>query len=248
MSFDWTTFAFQIVNVLVLLAILKHFLFRPVAGIIKARQEETDAAIARAEAMQAEAEAAAGQAKAEAEANAATRRDILKKAQDEAATERARLVEEARAEAARLIKAAQAEADELILKSEARTLARARDLAGTIAARVLAAQPYPATPAGYAARLAEAVAALPEDGRASMFGSGPLTLVSAQALSADDLAAVRTALAAVPELAVTTPEVVVDPALVAGLDLLAPSGVVHNSLRHDLARMAKALDGDGPGG
>jgi F-type H+-transporting ATPase subunit b len=248
MNFDWTTFAFQIINVLVLLAILKHFLFRPVAGIIKARQKETDAAIARAEATRAEAQAAAAQAKAEAEANAAARRDILQKAQEEAAAERARLLDEARAEAARLLTSVQAQADDLVVKAEAKTLAHALDLAETITARAFAAQPRPPTPAGYAARLVEAVAALPDDSRASMFGSGPLILVPAQPLSDADLAAVRAAFAAVPELAGQTPEVAIDPELIAGLDLRTPSGVVHNSLAHDLARMAEALDGDGPGG
>ena len=72
MTFDWATFAFQLVNVLVLLAILTHFLFRPVAGIISKRQAETDAALERAEAMRAEALAAAERAKAEADANAAS--------------------------------------------------------------------------------------------------------------------------------------------------------------------------------
>jgi F-type H+-transporting ATPase subunit b len=248
MNFDWTTFAFQIVNVVVLLAILKHFLFRPVAAIIKARQDETDAAMARAEATRAAAEAAAAQAKAEAEANAAARLDILQKARDEAAAERVRLLEDARGEAARLLSSVQDQADDLIVKAEAKTLVRALDLAETITARALAAQPRPPTPAGYAARLVEAVAALPDDRRASMFGAGPLTLVPAQPLSDADLAAVRAAFAAVPELASQTLELVVDPDLIAGLDLRTPSGVVHNSLAHDLARMAEALDGDRPGG
>jgi F-type H+-transporting ATPase subunit b len=247
MSFDWTTFAFQIVNVLVLLAILTHFLFRPVAGIIQKRQAETDAAIARAEATQAEAKAATERARAEAEANAAARRDVLAKAQDEAMAERARLVEDARAEAAKLVKAAQAEADDLVAKSEARTLARARDLAEMIAARAFAAQPRPPTSAGYAERLAEAVTALPDNSRTAMFGSGSLTLVSAQPLSDADMAAVQAAMASIPGLGSMKPEVVVDPTLIAGLDLRAASGVVRNSLAHDLARIAEALDGDGSG-
>jgi F0F1-type ATP synthase membrane subunit b/b' len=41
-SFDWATFAFQLVNVLILLAILRRFLFKPIAGIIAERQAETD--------------------------------------------------------------------------------------------------------------------------------------------------------------------------------------------------------------
>lgn len=247
MTFDWTTFAFQLVNVLVLLAILTRFLFRPVAAIIRQRQEETEAALARAEATRAEALAATRRAQAEADANAAARRDVLAAAQDEAAAERGRLIEEARAEAARLVRAAQAEAEDLVATSEARTLARARDLGQTIAARALAAQPHPPTPAAYAARLAAALAALPAEGRAAMFREGSLTLVSAQPLSDADREDVQAALAGVPGLADVSPEVAVDPALIAGLDLRGASGVVHNSLAHDLARIAEALDGDGSG-
>ncbi len=59
MNFDWVTFSFQLVNVLVLLAILRHFLFRPVADIIAQRQAETDAALRAAETAKADADAAA---------------------------------------------------------------------------------------------------------------------------------------------------------------------------------------------
>jgi F-type H+-transporting ATPase subunit b len=244
MTFDWVTFLFQLVNLLVLLAILRHFLFRPVAEIIAKRQAETDAAVARAEASRTEAEAATARAKAEAEANAAARRDLLTHAQDEAAAERTRLLEAARADAAALVEAAKADAQELAAKSEARTLARARDLAEAIAARALAAQPRPPIPAAYAARLAEAVAALSDEDRRALFGSGTLRLVSAQPLGETELAAVRAALAEVPGLDGLSPEVAVDPALLAGLELRAPAGVLHNSLAHDLARIAEALDDD----
>lgn len=245
MTFDWITFAFQLVNVLVLLAILTHFLFRPVAGIIRKRQAETEAALANAEAALAEAEAATERAKAEAEANAAARRDVLAKAQEAAAAERARLVEAAQVEAEKLVEAAQAEAEDRVAKSEARTLARARDLAQSIASRALAAQPRPPTPGSYAMRLAQAVAALPDDSLSSLFGSGPATLISAQPLTGADLTEVRAALASLAGLKGVSPEVAVDPALIAGLDLRAASGVIHNSLAHDLARIAEALDGDG---
>ena len=73
MGFDLTTFALQLVNVLVLLAILKHFLFRPVVEIIARRQAETEAALKGAESARAAAEAATEAAQAEAEATRAAR-------------------------------------------------------------------------------------------------------------------------------------------------------------------------------
>ena len=71
MTFDWVTLGLQLANVLILLAILRHYLFRPVAGMIAARQAAVQAALAQAEAAKTEAAAAATKAEAEA---AATRR------------------------------------------------------------------------------------------------------------------------------------------------------------------------------
>ena len=41
MQFDWWTFTFQAVNLLVLMWLLGRFLFRPIAGIIARREAET---------------------------------------------------------------------------------------------------------------------------------------------------------------------------------------------------------------
>lgn len=248
MAFDWVTFAFQLVNLLVLLAILKHFLFRPVADIIARRQAETDTALARAELARSEAEAAAAKAKVEAEANATARRDELGRAQIEAGAERARLIELAQVEARKLVEEAEADARDIVAQSGAQTLARARDLAGTIAAYALSAQPRPPTPAAYAARLADAVSALSDEERRGLFGIDAVTLVAAQPLTEAELSAVRAVLTAVPALERLSPEVAVDPALIAGLDIRASAGVIHNSLAHDLTLIAEALDdGDGSG-
>ena len=95
MTFDWVTFGFQLVNVLVLLAILRHFLFRPVAGVIARRQAETDATLKAAADARAGAEAATARAKAEAEATAAARHEVLVKAQAEAEAQRAAILQKA---------------------------------------------------------------------------------------------------------------------------------------------------------
>jgi F-type H+-transporting ATPase subunit b len=56
MQFDWTTFALEILNFLVLLWILKRFLYRPVLDMLDARQQAMREQAARAEAVRKEAE------------------------------------------------------------------------------------------------------------------------------------------------------------------------------------------------
>ena len=241
MKFDWVTFGLQLVNVLVLLAILRHFLFRPVAAIIAARRAETQALMDKAEAARAAAQAATQAAEAQAQANAAACRDILAAAGTEAEAERNRLIEAARAEAQKLIETARAEAARMQAEAEAVTLTRAADLAQAITARALAAMPDPPTIAGFAARLADALAAMPEAERQALLSAPPLRLVAPHPLTEADLTLARAALS-LPDLTVEA-----DPALIAGLDLRSSAGVLHNSLAHELTRIARAMEGDGRG-
>ncbi|MCA8883458.1 MAG: ATPase [Rhodobacteraceae bacterium] len=238
MTFDWTTFALQLINVVILLAILRHFLFRPVAGIIAKRQTETDAALKRAQAASDAAKAAEAKARDEAEATIRARHAEMAKVQAEADAARSALLEKARADAAQIVAEGQAARDRQAGIAEARTLERARDLAGTIAGRALAAQP--ADPSGYAPRLADALAALPAEERDALLAGGNLRLVSAAPLTPEALSAALSALAPFG----VTPGTDTDPDLIAGLDLRSDSGVLRNSLRHDLDLITKALRDD----
>jgi len=235
MTFDWTTFALQLVNVLILLAILRHFLFRPVAGIIAKRQKATEEAMDRAKAAEAAAKAAQAQARAEAEATASARHEAMAKAQAEAEGARAQMIDKARTEAAQIVARGKAERAAQDGASAAAALGRARDLAGTIAARALAAQPRDL--AGYAGQLAAALGEMPQDERAALLGGGDLRLVSAVDLSPEDLEAARAALADYD----IDPQPKTDPDLIAGLELHSNAGAIRNSLAHDLEVISAAL-------
>lgn len=56
MEFDWTSFALEVLNFLVLVWLLKRFFYRPVLSVIEARQAATAKTIASAEATQQAAE------------------------------------------------------------------------------------------------------------------------------------------------------------------------------------------------
>lgn len=56
MQLDWTTFIFEIINFLVLIWILQHFLYKPVLAVIARRQAEINDTLQQAQQLQAEAE------------------------------------------------------------------------------------------------------------------------------------------------------------------------------------------------
>lgn len=57
MELSWTTFLLEIINFLVLVFILQRFLYKPVLGVVEARQKHVQEALRQAESTQAEAEA-----------------------------------------------------------------------------------------------------------------------------------------------------------------------------------------------
>lgn len=57
MQYDWTTFVLEIINFLVLVWLLKHFLYRPVMGVIARRQAAVEQSIAEAQTREQEARA-----------------------------------------------------------------------------------------------------------------------------------------------------------------------------------------------
>lgn len=238
MTFDWVTLGFQLVNVLVLLAILRHFLFRPVAGVIARRQAETDATLKAAADARAGAEAATARAKAEAEATAAARHEVLVKAQAEAEAQRAAILQKARDEAGKIVADGTARLNRQAEVARDHALARVRDLAAAVAERALATQPQGI--AGYAARLGTALKDMPPEERRALLSGARLRLVSAAPLSAKDTALAHKALAGFD----LHPAVETDPQLIVGLELRSESGAIRNSLGHDLDRIAEAMRDD----
>ncbi|HEY9147832.1 MAG TPA: hypothetical protein VIQ22_02385, partial [Gammaproteobacteria bacterium] len=56
MELNWTTFVLEILNFLVLIWLLKHFLYRPVKGVIARRQEGIEQQLQQADEKQRQAE------------------------------------------------------------------------------------------------------------------------------------------------------------------------------------------------
>jgi len=242
MHLDWSTLALQTVNVLVLLWLLQRYLFRPVMAIIAARRQAAETLLAEAAQQRAAAQATAEDLARRAQGSAAEAEQLRAAAQTEAAAERARLLAEARAEidklradaaaALRRDRAAQRHA----LESEARALAV------TIAFRLLSRLPGAAATAAMLARLDADLAALPPEQLRAL--AGPLDVVSAAPLSAEEQAACAALLARRIDPSLSL-QFSVDPALLAGIDLCGAHAVLRRSWQAELERIGQDLKLEG---
>ncbi|CAK0382597.1 ATP synthase F0 subunit B [Burkholderia pseudomallei] len=241
MRIDWSTLALQTVNVVVLVWLLSRFLFRPVSDIIAKRQAAARKLIDDASRERDVAHAERERARAERASLAAARDDALKDALAQAAAERERLIAAARADAQALRDAARAQADADAVQRAKALDARATRLAIDIAAKLLARLPDSARVAGFVDGVAASLARLPADVRASLADEdAQVRLVAPRALTAQEAAACRAAFAASVGRPLE-PDVRVDPALIAGLELESKYANVRNSLRQDLATIEAAL-------
>ncbi|WP_446326171.1 F0F1 ATP synthase subunit B family protein [Burkholderia pseudomallei] len=241
MRIDWSTLALQTVNVVVLVWLLSRFLFRPVSDIIAKRQAAARKLIDDASRERDAAHAERERARAERASLAAARDDALKDALAQAAAERERLIAAARADAQALRDAARAQADADAVQRAKALDARATRLAIDIAAKLLARLPDSVRVAGFVDGVAASLARLPADVRASLADEdAQVRLVAPRALTAQEAAACRAAFAASVGRPLE-PDVRVDPALIAGLELESKYANVRNSLRQDLATIEAAL-------
>jgi F-type H+-transporting ATPase subunit b len=96
MLIDWFTVLAQVVNFLILVWLLKRFLYRPILDAIDAREKRIAKELADADAKKAEAQKERDEFQHKNEAFEQQRAALLSKATDEAKAERQRLLDEAR--------------------------------------------------------------------------------------------------------------------------------------------------------
>lgn len=95
MLIDWFTTGAQAVNFLILVWLLKHFLYKPILNAVDAREKKIAAELADAAAKTAEAQKDRDEFQHKNEAFDLQRAELFAKATDEAKTERRRLLDEA---------------------------------------------------------------------------------------------------------------------------------------------------------
>jgi F-type H+-transporting ATPase subunit b len=241
MRIDWSTLALQTVNLLVLLWLLRRYLFRPVANMIAARRQAAAAMLSEAAATRTAAQATADDLAHREHDLAADTQRLRAEAEAGAEADRARLLAAAEADIARI----RAEAATSIWRERAVTRqtleAEARRLALAIAARLLERIPGEAATAAMLDSLGPALVALPAEQRHAL--AAPLDVVSAAALSEAQQAACAATLARVlnppPPLRFR-----VDPALIAGIELHGAHVALRHSWQAELERIAHELSLD----
>jgi F-type H+-transporting ATPase subunit b len=239
MHFDWSTLILQTVNVLVLLWLLRRFLFRPVIAIIAARREAADKMLADAARVREQAQAQAEQTAQHEKALAADSDRVLADTRATAETERIAILERSKSEAAELRDVAQAGLDRERGQMRHELQVQARHLAVTIASRLLGRIPAQAVNAA----LLESLRSLPGDEWRRLAGPGEaLEVVTAVPLDPGAQAActemVRQRLGCPVQFGT-------DPSLIAGVELRGPHARLQNNWRADLDRIAEELSQDG---
>jgi F-type H+-transporting ATPase subunit b len=248
-SFDWTTFAIEIVNFLILVWLLQRFLYRPVLTVIEQRKAKIEQTL---------------QAAALSEQNGLA----LKRQYEQQLTDwerdkeqaRARLVQELNAERQRLIEEnrvvmererdkaralEQQRQQEVMNRLEQEALARG----GEFVARLLTRLVSPALQAQLLELLLEDLAGLPAARREALHRalagtSAAIEVVSALPLNEPERTALGGALQALAGHAVNI-HFTEDPGLLAGLRVNARPWVLRANLQDELAFFLEALPHDG---
>jgi F-type H+-transporting ATPase subunit b len=102
MLIDWFTVVAQAVNFLILVWLMKRFLYKPILNAIDAREKKVAAELADANAKRAEAQKERDQFQQKNDEFDRQRQELMNKAQDDAKAEREKLLEEARQAAEQL--------------------------------------------------------------------------------------------------------------------------------------------------
>lgn len=244
MHIDWWTLALQTINALVLIWLLGRFLFRPVAKMVDERRLAAARIMEQADAARGEAVKARDDAVAQAADLAAQRGHALDAIHDEATTLRGTLEQDARADADRIRATASADVEATrraqILAGERQACLLAIDIAGKLLDRLPAASRID----GFVEGLTAEIGRLPPATLSGLGAAGDsCRLLTPRALSNDEVLAIHDALKRV--LGRDLPlDIVVEPALIAGLELDTPHAAVRNSWRADLDHLKTDLLSD----
>lgn len=244
MTIDWWTLGLQTINVLVLIWLLGHFFWRPVAGMIEQRRVAAQKGLAEADAKRAEASTALADIERTRSGFAQERDAILKAAQQTAEQAHAALLQQAMKEVAALeaaAKAAIARDKDAIEKDWAE---RASHLAVDIARHLAGRLDGPAVQTAFLDWLVKEICNLPDTTRQAVAASGAaVEAISATLLEPAEQDRYGKAIADAfgASLPVTFQ---VDPELIVGLELHGPHLTIANSWRADLTQILADITHD----
>jgi F-type H+-transporting ATPase subunit b len=243
MSIDWWTLGIQFLNVAVLIWLLAHFFWSPVARLIEERRTSVEESLDQARAAQEDIQSQRDDIARTREGFEAERQELLAKARKQAEEEAEQILAQARKEADAIRDQAReaAERDRETARREwgQRASALAVDVAGRLLSTVDRREADEAFLEPLLAEL-RGLAAGPR-GEEGAGGSPTLVLTTAAPLGQDREGPVRHRLQ--EALGRDWPvEFRVDEELIAGMELEGPSFTVRNSWRAALRRIHEELD------
>lgn len=240
MTIDFWGLGLQAVNVLILVWLLSRIFWRPVAAAIARRQDTADNLIQSAKDTQAKAEVELAEATKAREGIAAERSALLDNARKEAETATKTALAEARAQAEAIIASAKATIAQKERDAQKANARQASELSLVIAARLLARLNDTKVQSAFLSQLITAIKDLPAADRTALLdepdGIDVVTASDVGPRQTHIATAVQAALGGTPNL-----RFVIDPDLIAGLELRTQHFVLHNSWRADLTQIRKAV-------
>jgi F-type H+-transporting ATPase subunit b len=234
--------ALQIVNFLVLAWLLERFVFQPVRKVLDKRREAVEVSLGRAEASKAEAERAANEYREKASAIASAADEARQRALALAEREAQQLREEASRKAQAEVEIAKRTVEQERAEALRVLEARAADLAAAMAQRLLQ-DVRPESDVPFLWKATATIDALEPGAKAALgreVATGTVEIVSSRPLDPatrerlekwlSDLAGAR-----------VHPSYRVDDALIAGVELHLPTGVLRSHFRASLDRVREEL-------
>ena len=166
MNFSWWTFALQAVNFLILVWLLRRFLFKPVTAIVARRKEEiargmTEVSAEKQKALDLQRELQAQRAGIEVE-----RQRAIEEQRAQLAGERKKLIEETRAEAEKIRSQAAAQIEEERATAAQELFSQTIELAVNLAERLLRELTFPSIEHAFMTRVLDYLDGLPAPERA----------------------------------------------------------------------------------
>jgi F-type H+-transporting ATPase subunit b len=244
MTIDWWTLGFQTVNVAVLIWLLGHFFWKPVANMIEARRASTQKLTGDAEAAQAAAATALAEVEKTRAGFAKEREAIIAAAHTAAdAVQKARLAE-AKSDAEAIVAAAKADVAKDAKAQDGVWAKRSTALAIDMAARLAARLDGAAVQARFLEWLLDEIRNLAEPVRKAA-GAPDIKLKLTSAVKLDTKAKttygklIAKAFGSTPHIAFRT-----DAKLIAGFELRGEHLVVNSSWRADLTAIEADLIGE----
>jgi F-type H+-transporting ATPase subunit b len=238
MGMDWSTFILELVNFLILVWILKRFLYAPVKAAIEERRRRVEGVLAEAQATRAEAERLRAEYESRERDWAAERDQARAALERELGAERARRLDEIQAELQRQREKAATLEQRRARDAERRDQEKALALAASFGSKLLARVADPSLEARLVEMVVDDLPHLSDAHRqaltAAAEGSDPTVRVqSAYPLSDDQRAALESALSAAVGRTLRC-ELERNPELIAGLRMDAGPLVMRANLRDEL--------------